>query len=182
MRLDSTLAFVPFGSPLSCVGATGASFASQVIDLLGSGVGTPPANIIGNATVFGEDIGVGGGGPQPTLLVTVGTVFATSDSATLNVQLQGAVDAGTPTYLPGTWITLVESGPQAAAVLTAGQVIARFDLPPAVPPGTLPRYLRLLFVTPTGTQFTTGTIAFAYPTYVRDDQANKFAASNYAVH
>lgn len=182
MRIDSTLAFVPFGTPLSIVGATGASFQSQVIDLLGSGVGTAPANIIGNATVFGQDIGIGGGGPQPTLLVTVGTAFVTGGSATLNVQLQGAVDSGAPTYAPGSWITLVETGTLAASVLTAGQVIARFDMPPAVPPGTLPRYLRINFVTPSGQQFSAGTIAFAYPTYVRDDQANKFAASNYVVH
>lgn len=182
MRLDSSLAFVPFGTPLSCVGATGASFQSQVIDLLGQGVGQAPANIIGNPAVFGEDIGVGGMGPQPTLLVTVGTAFVTGGSATLNVQLQGAVDSGSPNYTPGTWITLTETGTISAANLTAGQVIARFDMPPAFPPGTLPRFLRINFVTPSGQSFSAGTIAFAYPTYVRDDQANKYAGSNYAVH
>ena len=184
MRLDSTLAFVPIGAPLSIVGATGASFASNIIDLLGSGVGTAPANIIGNAAVFGEDIGVGGGVPEPTLNVVVGTVFATSDSATLNVQLQAAADngaSGTPPYNPATWTTIVETGPIAAATLTAGRVIARFDIPPTIPENLNPRFYRLNFVTPSGTQFTTGTISSAYPTYMRDDQANKNAASNYKV-
>jgi hypothetical protein len=180
MRIDSSLAFVPYGAPLSCVGVTGASFTSSVIDLLGSGVGTPPANIIGNATVFGEDIGVGGTGPQPTLIVSVGTAFVTANSGTLNVQLQAAVDTAV-TFQPGTWITLVETGAIAASNLTAGEILARYDMPPAFPPGTLPRYLRLNFSTATGTSFSAGTIAFAYPTYVRDDQANKYAASNYKV-
>lgn len=182
MRLDSSLAFVPYGAPLSCVGATGASFPSNVIDLLGSGVGTAPVNIIGNATVFGQDIGVGGVGPQPTLDAVIGTVFATANSATLNVQIQAAVDQGAAGgYQPGTWQTLTETGPIAAANLTAGQVIARFDLPPAFPANLNPRYLRLNFVTPSGTNFTTGTIAFAIPTFVRDDQANKYAAANFKV-
>lgn len=182
MRIDSTLAFVPFGAPLSIVGATGATFGSQIIDLLGSGVGTAPANIIGNATVFGEDIGVGGGQPEPTLLVTVGTAFVTGGSATLNVQLQASADTGAPGYTPASWTTIVETGAIAASNLTAGAVIARFDIPPTIPQNLNPRFYRLLFVTPSGQQFSAGTIAFAYPTYVRDDQANKNAANNYVVH
>ena len=107
MRLDSSLAFIALGAPLSCVGATGATFTSQIIDLLGSGVGTAPANIIGNATTFGEDIGVGGGQPEPTLDIVVGTAFVTGGSATLNVQLQVAADngaSGTPPYNPAIFV------------------------------------------------------------------------------
>jgi len=182
MRLDSTLAFVPYGAPLSCVGATGATFDSSIIDLLGSGVGTAPANIIGTATVFGQDIGVGGGQPEPTLLITVGTAFVTSGSATLNVQLQASADTGAPGYTPSSWTTIVETGTLAAAALTAGAVIGRFDIPPSVASVPNPRFYRLHFVTNSGQQFSAGTIAFAYPTYVRDDQANKNASSNYAVH
>lgn len=182
MRLDSTLAFVPYGTPLSIVGATGATFGSLIIDLLGSGVGTAPANIIGNATIFGEDIGVGGGQPDPKFDVVVGTAFVTSGSATLTVQLQASEDTGAPGYTPTSWKTILQSPAYTAAQLTADQVIFRFDFPPVFPDTLRPRFYRLLFVTPSGQQFSAGTIKFALPTYVRDDQANKQAASNYVVH
>lgn len=179
MRLDALLSLVP--TPLSIVGATGATFASQnIIDLLGLGAGNAPSNIIGNATLFGEDIGVGDGFAIPKLLVTVGTAFVTGGSATLNAQLQAAPDTAV-TYQPGTWQTIVETGTLTAAQLTAGQVIARFDVPPAFPANLNPRYLRMLFVTPSGQQFSAGTIGFAGVTLVRDDQAHKFATRNYTV-
>lgn len=182
MRIDSTLAFVPLGAPLSCVGATGATFPSAVIDLLGSGVGTAPANIIGNATVFGEDIGVGGGQVNPTFDVVIGTAFVTGDAATMTVQLQASADTGAPGYTPSSWITILQSPAYTAAQLTTDKVIFRFDFPPTFPDNLEPRFYRLLFTTPSGTQFSAGTIKFAYPTYVRDDQANKNAAANYVVH
>jgi hypothetical protein len=181
MRTDASLALVPIGGNLSIVGATGASFPSQVIDLMGSGVGTAPPNIFGNATTFGTDLGIGAVKVQ--LDVAVGTTFTTADSCTLNVQMQGAPDTGAAGgYQPGTWQTFVESGQLTAAQLTAGTTIARFDWPPAFPANERPRFMRLLFVTPTGEQFTAGTIAFAIPTMVRDDYAAKFQPSNYAVH
>lgn len=179
MRLDSTLNLVPTTAPLSCVGATGATFASSVIDLLGSGVGTAPANIIGNATLFGEGIGVGGG-VAPKLQCSVGTAFVTGGSATLTVQFQASADTAV-TYQPASWTTILQSPAYTAAQLTANKIIARFDWPPDFPDNLEPRYLRLLFATPSGQQFSAGTISFAGLTYVRDDQANKFAASNFVV-
>ena len=65
------------------------------------------------------------------------------------------------------------------AQLIANTVIGRLPWLPAWPQNVLPRYLRLLF-TPVGT-FTTGVIASAIVTTVRDDQANKYAAANYKV-
>lgn len=177
MITDALVNFVAPGAPLSCVGATGASFASNIIDLIGSGVGTAPQNIIGTRTVFGSDTGLGAIKPQ--VEAAVGTAFATSNSATLNVQFQAAIDDGT--YNPGTWQTLVETGPIAAANLTAAAVFARFDWPPAFPVSLMPRFLRLNFVTPSGTAFTAGTVAFAIVTMVRDDYAEKYAAKNYTV-
>lgn len=181
MILDSQLAFVPVGGNLSMVAGAGVSIPStNVIDLLGQGVGTAPANIIGNATVFGSDVGIGGLRPQVEVLI--GTALTTGSSATLNVAFQAAVDTGSGGgYQPGTWETLVETGPIAAANLTAGQVLARFDFPPAFPAGLNPRYLRLLFQIPSGEDFTAGTVSSAIVTMVRDDQANKYAARNYAV-
>jgi len=180
MRSDALLNFIAPGSPLSIVGATGATFYSNVIDLLGQGPGQAPANYIGNAALFGQDIGVGHGFVIPTLNIAVGTAFVTSGSATLNVQFQAAPDTAS-TYLPGSYTTLVETGVLAASILTAGQVIARYDWPPSVPPGLNPRYLRLAFVTPSGQQFSAGTIGFAIVTAARDDYAAKFASANYSV-
>lgn len=182
MRLDASLAFVPVGSPLSCVGATGATFYSNIIDLLGTGVGTAPTVIWGNTTVYGSADGAGVGKIRVEMAVAVGTVFATSDSATLNAQLQYAADAGSgSSYQPGTWDTIVETGAIAASNLTANAVIMRFPWLPPFPFSLRPRYLRLAFVTPASTQFTTGTIAYAVPSTGRDDYSAWYAAKNYTV-
>ena len=57
---DALVNFVPIGSNLPILGVP---VASNVYDALGSGVGTPPQNIIGNRTLFGTDLGIGG--PKP---------------------------------------------------------------------------------------------------------------------
>ncbi len=179
MELDGLLAFVNYGAPLSLANlAAGAGVASNVIDLIGSGVGVAPPNIIGTRTVFGTDLGIGRQKTQ--LLCTTGTAFATSDSAELNIQFQAAVDSGAGGgYQPGTWQTLVETGYMTAAQLGAAVTVARFDYPPSFPFGTLPRFLRLYFQILTGTVFTAGTIAFAMPTSARDDV--NFGAKNYSL-
>lgn len=177
MRIDSQLSFVPPGAPLSIVAAVGVNVPSNVIDLAGFGVGAPITNIIGNATVFGTDFGIGERKVQ--LEAVVGTAFTTSDSCTLNVALQLAIDNGS--NQPGTWITSVETGAIAVAQLTAQAIIARFDWPPEFPVGTQPRFARLLFQVPASEQFTAGTIAFAIVTPTRDDYAAKYAAKNYTL-
>lgn len=190
MILDSLVTFVPIQTPLSLVGASGATFASLVFDLLGSGVGQPPGNIIGNATVFGTDEGVGG--KRPELNVTIGTGLTGTVGTTLKVALQAAVDIGSPTYQPGTWTDIVSQDLIALANITggavAGSVIFRSPFLPTMPANLRPRYLRLLFSPQYGTpvetpngDFTAGTISSAVVTMVRDDQANKFQPSNYVV-
>jgi len=180
MITDALLNFVAPGAPLSIVGATGASFPSQVYDILGTGVGTAPQNIIGTRAVFGSDTGLGALKAQVESVV--GTTFTTANSGTLNIQFQAAVDSGAGGgYQPGTWITLVETGPMAVANLTTQAVLGRFDWPPAFPTNVMPRYLRLNYATATGTSFTAGTIAFAVVTMARDDYAIAYAAKNYTV-
>lgn len=180
MIRDSLLDFVPIGGNLSLVAAAGVNIQSQnTIDILGSGVGTAPMNIIGTTTVFGEDSGVGG--IVPNINIVIGTAVTTADGCTLNVAFQGAPDLGVGGgYQPGTWQTFNETGPMTAAQLTAGTVI-RLDWFPAFPPNEQPRYLRLLFQVPAGEDFTAGTIASAIVTMVRDDQSNRYAARNYTV-
>jgi hypothetical protein len=180
MLTDALLNFVPFGANLSIVGAAGASFPSGVVDVLGVGPGLPPPSIIGTQNaVFGSDTGIGA--PRPLILITVGTAFTTANASTLTVQFQGAPDSGSAGgYQPGTWQTYSESAQITAAQLTAQQDI-RMDWPAAFPDNAQPRFLRLLFTTPSGTQFTAGTISYAIVTMARDDLSNKFAQKNFSV-
>jgi hypothetical protein len=183
MRLDSSLAFVPVGAALSLVGGTGISIAStNTIDLLGQGVGTAPVNIFGTPSTFGAPDAMGGDGLHPVLEIATGTAFTTSNSCTLNVALQAAADQGSAgSYQPSTWYTLGETGAIAVANLTANTVIGRLPWLPPFPANLRPRFLRLYFQVPSTGSFTAGTIAFALPTFVRDDQFNKYAAKNYTV-
>lgn len=180
MRNDASIAFVAIGGNLSLIAGAGINIPSAVIDLLGQGVGTAPQNIIGTATLFGTDFGIGT--DRPVLNVVIGTALVTGTSATLNLAMQAAVDQGAAgNYQPGTWQTLVETGPLTAAQCAANTRIARFDWPPAFPEGLQPRYMRLLAQVPAATLFTAGTIASAIVTLARDDQANRYAARNYRV-
>lgn len=180
MILDSQLSFVPVGGNLSLVAAAGVSIPSNVIDILGAGVGVAPPNIIGNVTNFGADVGVGGITPQ--IEAVIGTACATGNAATLNVAYQAAPDSGSAGgYQPGTWTTIIETGPIAVAKLTAGQILARFDFMPSFPSNLNARYLRLLFQVASGTNFTAGTISSAVVTMIRDDQANRYASKNFQV-
>ena len=134
MRSDALIAFVPIGAPLSLVSGNNVAVQSNVIDLLGQGVGQAPANIIGNATVFGQDPGIGQF--RPEIDAAVGTALAGSTS--INMQLQYAVDSGVGGgYQPGTWNTIAETGAIAIANLTANTVFGRLPFLPAFPAGTL---------------------------------------------
>lgn len=181
MRSDATLAFVPLGSPLSLVAGAGIGIPSAItLDLLGVGVGVAPQSIIGTVSIFGTDFGIGS--ERPLLNIVIGTGLVTANSATLNLALQAAADQGVAGgYQPSTWRTLVETGPLTAAQCVANTRIARFDWPPAFPENLQPRYMRLLAQVPAATNFSAGTIAFALVTPARDDQANRYAARNYAV-
>ncbi len=182
MILDALLSFVPIGAPLSLVGATGQDFASNVIDILGLGVGVAPSErIIGTPTIFGENSGYGAVKPQ--VQCNVGTALVSANNALLNIKFQAAVDQGAAGgYQPGTWTTLVETGPIALTNLSANARAGLFDWPPAVPDGYLPRYLRLLFSSGgAGFSFSAGTIASALVTMVRDDVGQKYAAKNFTM-
>ncbi len=183
MFIDALLSFVPLGAPLSLVAGAGVNVPStNVIDLLGIGAGNPPtASIIGNVTNFGAPDAMGVGGLRPELLVNVGTAFTTGNSCTLNVALQAAPDAGSPTWQPGTWQTIEETGPLTAAQLTANQVIMRLPWVPPFPANLRPRFLRLLFQVPAAENFTAGTISSALVVPCRDDLFNLQGAKNYSV-
>ena len=144
---------------------TATATSTYVYDTAGLGVGNAVSNIFGNATVgsnasFGEDIG--GGGPlvsPPQLVAIVGTTFTAGGSATMQVQLQAAVDTNN-TGTPSTWNTIIETDTLAVALLTSGRFIARFTVPERYPGQGFPRFYRLNYVVATG-PMTAGTIAFA---------------------
>ena len=181
MITDQLTTFLGLGSNQSMVGGLGVSIQiGNVLDLLGLGAGQSPGNqIIGNVTNFGAPDAMGVGGMRPELNVSVGTTFTTATAATLEVVLQAAADAGSPTWQPSTWNDIGTSGVIAVGNLTANTVIARLPWLPPFPANLRPRFLRLLGRIPAATDFTAGTIASALVTFVRDDQFNKYAANNF---
>ena len=180
MMLDSQLEWVSHaGAPQSMVAGAGVTVPfNNIIDELGQGVGTAPANIIGNATLFGADAGIGRFKLEAQ--INIGTAFATSNVATANFAIQVAPDLGAPTYQPGAWETAAETGAKPVAEMAANTVI-RMDLPPAPPLTQRPRYIRMVLLVPAATNFTAGTVTFAGLVAGRDDQTNRQAAANYSV-
>lgn len=182
MITDAQLALIPIGYNQSMVAGAGVSIPSiNTLDLMGVGVGLPPPNIIGQVSVFGVDVGVGGRF-RPEIAMAVGTTFTTSNVASLNVALQAAPDPGAGgNYTPSVWTTIYESGIIAVANLTSGRKLLRGPILPVFPENLRPRFLRLLFQIPSATNFTAGSIAYATFTWVRDDFAAQYAPRNYAV-
>ena len=162
------------------VGAAGAEIAiGQVIDLMGSGVGTAPANTIGNTTVWGHDPGIGR--VKPEIQINVGTAFTTASAATGRFCLQYAADQGAAgAYQPSTWYVSSATEAHAASALPANTVI-KMDVTPAPPEVTAPRFVRLTMQVPAATSMTAGTVTFAGMTMARDDNTTKYAPGNYVV-
>lgn len=157
-------------SNLQAVTATAAS--TNVYDTANLGVGVPVTNITGIANgataVFGEDIG--GGGPLasgPIMAALVGATFTAGGAATMQVQLQAAVDNGSGGA--GTWDTIAETDALPVALLTQGTYLAKFPVPTRYPGQGFPRFYRLNYVVATG-PMTAGTISAWLNTGVDDIQ------------
>lgn len=164
MQTDSNALFVGgiTGSALtitsSAVRSTGILDLATGLMNTGTTYAAAPLTI-GNASVFGEDLGVGP--HRLEFLAAIGAAFTVGTS--LNIAIQGAVDAASGTYpanLSGlTWQTYGETGAVPVASLTVNGIIRLPDWPHRQIADALPRFISLLF-TPVGT-FSTGTIAFA---------------------
>jgi hypothetical protein len=112
----------------------------------------PPNSIIGNATYFGEDLGLGRGVGTPTIEVFSGTgtpAVATS----LQVALQGAPDNGGGTISGLTFVTYIETGAIPLANILASIRVCAFDLPRRQSGNALPRFLQLDYIV-AGSNFT----------------------------
>lgn len=180
MMLDAQVTFVSqAGAAFSLVASAGTQAVGQVIDELGQGVGTAPANIIGNTSLFGSDMGLGVW--KPEIQINIGTALTIASSGTLEFAIQGAPDTGSSgSYQPGTWESFATTGPKPASELAASAVL-RMAMPPA-PPATLrPRYYRLVAIS--SQNVTAGTCSSAFIVQGRDDlQSLQQAASNYVVN
>lgn len=138
--------------------------STGVYDVAGLGVGVPSVNITGlangAAAAQGNDIGTGGpsSASPPQLGVIVGTAFAAAGAATMQIQLQAAVDSGNG--VPGAWDTIIETDAIAVALLTAGAIPAKFTVPERYLGQGFPRFYRVNYAIATG-PMTAGTIAYA---------------------
>lgn len=133
---------------------TSTAVSTNIYDVTGAGSGNAPALIWGTSTVFGADIGVGDGVAVPYLYMSIPTTFTTSSSATLQVQVQAAIDNGSNS--PGSYTTIVETDAFAVTPLVAGKVLL-LPIPPITLGESLPRFYRINYVVGTGT-FTAGAV------------------------
>lgn len=122
---------------------TGTQAASNIIDL--GLLGIPTSANGGGA----RDIGVG---DDPMMKLSVICEAAFNASSTLQLQLQGCVDNGSGGV--GAATTMWTSAVIANAQLIAGAELANVDVPRVVPGQALPRFLKLNFITGTGTNST----------------------------
>lgn len=108
--------------------------------------------IIGNATVFGEDLGLGRGKGTPQIEVFSGA--GTPAAATsLDIQLQGAPDAGTGNTSGVTYVAYIGTEAIPLASILASSRLARFDFPQRRVGAALPRFIALNYVV-AGSNFT----------------------------
>lgn len=119
--------------------------------LVASGAYTTNA-VIGNASVFGEDLGLGRGVGTPQIEVFSGA--GTPAAATsLDIQFQGAPDAGTGNTSGVTYVTYIGTEAIPLASILASNRLARFDWPQRQVQAAMPRFVCLNYVV-VGSNFT----------------------------
>lgn len=159
MMLDQKLQF----SEAQAITATAAS--TYMYDLLtGESLTTtftptPPSDW-GNATYFGEDLGIGQGPGTPRVVGSTVAAFAPG-TGTVTVQFQGAPENATA-HGNGlrsalVWTTYIQTDAVAGSLLTANSEAFSFDWPKRKPGQELPRFVQLNYVVASG-PFTGGTI------------------------
>ncbi len=150
MIFDALEVFDPAGTTI-----TSTAVSTNVLD-----VGILNAQQPGNNSTFGlqqRDIGPSyTGWDSLDIFVEIGTTFTATGSATLQVSIQAAVDAGTTAtnQVPGTFYDQVMTGALPVANLTAGREILRCPVPRwsvcAANTTTRPRFYRLNYTVATG--------------------------------
>lgn len=131
----------------------GTYICSNIVDIgVTSGV---PSSFSGGGA---RDLGIGDD-PALKLLITTPVAATSGGSATLQFELDGAVDNGfgAPS---GTWTVMWQSQAIGYATLTAGAAIGNIDLPRVVPGQAPPRFFRIRFIVAAAT-VTAGTVEAA---------------------
>lgn len=122
---------------------------------IANSVGTytvPPNSIIGNASFFGEDLGLGRGMGTPQVVGYTGP--GTPGAATsLTVSLQGAPDNGGGTIGGLTFVAYIQTRAILLASIIASRRLFAFDFPRRQEGDGLPRFIQLNF-TVGGSNFT----------------------------
>lgn len=177
--LDNSLVFSNF----QAVTATAVSVSPTTggaIDLAGVGSGNAPKLVFGNATTFGQDLGIGPGQEIPRVYGVTGT-GTPAGATSLNVQFQGAPDNGS--NAPGTYLTYIETGAVVLANIKASSRLFSFDWPlrtaGTAATSPLPRFVQLNYVV-AGSNFT-GLTIFAGITLGAPDNDMGFYPSNFVV-
>ena len=125
------------------------------------------SNVIGNSTVFGEDLGIGRGKGTPRIVVTSGAgTPAAADS--LVIAFRGAADPGASGAVSGlTMIPYIQTRAIPLASILASTRLASFDWPKREIQAALPRFVNLGY-TVAGSNFT-GLTVYADVTLGPDD-------------
>ena len=108
--------------------------------------------IDGNATVFGEDLGLGRGVGTPAIEVFSGS-GTPAGATSLDIQLQGAVDPGTGNTSGCTYVAYLGTEPIPLASILASNRLAAFDFPRRRVGTAMPRFIALNYVV-AGSNFT----------------------------
>jgi hypothetical protein len=137
---------------------TATAQSTNAYDILNGGTlavasGTYTTNaVIGNASEFGEDLGLGRGKGTPAIEVFSGS--GTPAAATsLQIAAQGAPDAGTGNTSGVTYVTYLETGAIPIASILASNRLAAFDFPRRQVGAALPRFIALDYIV-VGSNFT----------------------------
>lgn len=147
MFLDNSLNF----STAQAITATAA--CTTIYDITGAGSGNAPALVYG-ASVFGADMGNGDGVAVPYVYVQIQTAFVSGGGATLQFQIQAAIDNGS--NAPASYTTILQTDAFAASALTINKLFFA-PLPISTLGEAPPRFYRLNYVVATST-FSAGKI------------------------
>jgi hypothetical protein len=154
-------------------------FTGNLITTSGGTYTVPPVGIIGNASFFGEDFGIGRGKGTPRFVVTTGS--GTPAAATsLQIVVQGAPDVGSAgTIAALTFIPYIQTRAIPLASITASSRIASIDWPKREVAQPMPRFIQLNYIV-AGSNFT-GLTLYADVTLGPDDSADTLGKypSNY---
>lgn len=128
------------------------------------------SNVIGNASVFGEDLGLGRGLGEPKIVVSSGA--GTPAAATsLVIAVQGAVDPGSSGAVSGlSWVPYIQTRAIPLASILASSRLASIAWPKREIQQSLGRFISLNY-TVAGSNFT-GLTVYADVTLGPDDAVN----------